>query len=365
MRITKSIALLGCLLYSNPGAARIPANDTLLARQLHPIGRTLLNTSKQLELVTSAAHFGVSFTGSTCTVYVKADNPDGYNYLQYELDGVYQKRIRVEGKPTAPIIINAPIGGKHQVWIYKATEAHTGALVFSKIVAGNIKALTVPLQPLIEFIGNSITCGAAADASEIPCGSGQYHDQHNAYKAYGPSVARMLYCNYIVSSVSGIGIYRTWNRESPNMPQVYDNLDFQVNSTRKWNHATYQPKIISIALGTNDLSHGDGSAREAFDSTRFISAYVQFIQHIKQYHPDAQIALLSSPMVKNAEGALLQRCLTAIKNQVDALYPSGKKVAVFFFTPLEPHGCTGHPDVADHQIMANELKPFFKRLLGS
>ena len=46
--------------------------------------------------------------------------------------------------------------------------------------------------PLIEFIGNSITCGAAADVSEVPCGSGVDYDQHNAYYAYGPRVARML-----------------------------------------------------------------------------------------------------------------------------------------------------------------------------
>ncbi len=76
-----------------------------------------------------------------------------------------------------------------------------------------MKALKVPAASLIEFIGNSITCGAAADPSEVPCGTGVYHDQHNAYYAYGPRVARALAANYIVRSVSGSGIYRNWNSD--------------------------------------------------------------------------------------------------------------------------------------------------------
>jgi lysophospholipase L1-like esterase len=283
--------------------------------------------------------------------------------MQYELDGVYQKRIRVTGDATAPVLITTTGTGKHTLCIYKATEAHTGALLVTRVAAPHIRTVKAPRRPLIEFIGNSITCGAAADASETPCGTGQYHDQHNAYMAYGPSVARALKVNYMVSGVSGIGIYRTWNRESPNMPQVYEKLDFQEQGTRTWNFDSCQPAVVSIALGTNDISRGDGTPRAAFDSTLFVTRYVAFVQKVKAHYPKARIALLSSPMVKNAEGELLKRCITAVKNQTDAAYPNSKPVAVFFFEPMEPHGCTGHPNVADHQQMAAQLKPFFKQLL--
>ncbi len=75
---------------------------------------------------------------------------------------------------------------------YKAPIAYTGAIVIQKITGKDLKALQRPPAPLIEFIGNSITCGAAADASEVPCSTGEYHDHHNAYYAYGPVVARAL-----------------------------------------------------------------------------------------------------------------------------------------------------------------------------
>jgi hypothetical protein len=218
---------------------------------------------------------------------------------------------------------------------------------------------------LIEFIGNSITCGAAADASEVPCGTGVYHDQHNAYYAYGPRVARKLGANYIVSSVSGIGIYRTWNREEPSMPQVYDKADFVAESSRTWNFNTYNPQIVSIALGTNDLSNGDGKTpRIPFDSTRFVNNYISFVQFVKSKYPDAQIVLLNSPMVGGERNTLLQNCLTAVKKKIDGLDPSGKSVALFAFKPMQARGCSGHPSVEDHAILADELFPFLKSLLN-
>jgi hypothetical protein len=60
---------------------------------------------------------------------------------------------------------------------------------------------------------------------------------------------------------------------------------------------------------------------------------------------------------------LLQRCLRAVKQAIDGLYPSGKRVAVFDFAPMRAAGCGGHPSVEDHAMLAQELVPFLKGLL--
>lgn len=337
--------------------------DTLLAKDLLPYGRYLLNNDR-LELISSAVHFGFSFEGSEFEIFASVSGGLDHNYLQYELDGVYQKRIKISKNMSGPIRLTTPTAGHHVVWIYKATEATTGPVFVEKIQAGKARALAVANAPLIEFIGNSITCGAAADPSEVPCGAGPYHDQHNAYLAYGPVVSRRLGVNFILSSVSGIGIYRSWNRESPSMPQVYDKADFLAGSSRYWNFNNYDPKIISMALGTNDLSNGDGrTQRPPFDSARFVTEYISFVKSVKSRYPLAQIALLSSPIVEGSKNILLQNCLTTIKNKIDSLQPSGKPVALYFFKPGKGRGCTGHPNVEDHAIMANELFPFFQNLL--
>lgn len=351
---------LGCA----PPAATQKAAGVLPATALKPYGRTLVNKAQQLELISSAVHFGFSFEGTECQLFASLPNGQDHSYLQYELDGVYQRRVKVAGASPTPITITASHTGRHTVWVYKATEAHTGPIAIEKVTGQKLAALPNPVAPLIEFIGNSITCGAAADASEVPCGSGAYHDQHNAYMAYGPRVARALKTNFVLSSVSGIGVYRNWNSDGPAMPQVYEKLDFQDQNPQRWEFATYSPRVVSIALGTNDLSNGDGKTpRLPFDSARYVSTYVQFIKLVKTRYPKARIALLSSPMMSGRNRALLQNCLTAVQQKTNAGYPADQPVAVYFFRPMQARGCTGHPSVEDHAIMAKELEPFFKKLL--
>ena len=359
------LAASGIALSCAPARVATTAADTLPASALRPLGRFQFTSTQQLELISSAVHFGFSFEGTECRVYASLPNGQGHSYLQYELDGVYQQRLRVEGSRPAPLVLTAPTAGHHTVWLYKATEASTGPLDIEKITGAQLKALPAPTGPLIEFIGNSITCGAAADASEVPCGTGDYHDQHNAYQAYGPRLARALRANYILSSVSGIGAYRTWNQSGPTMPQVYEKVDFQANNPKLWDFTKYTPAVVSIALGTNDLSNGDGKTpRLPFDSAAFVNNYALFVRLVKSKYPRARIALLSSPMVSSNNRVKLQNCLTAIKAATDASYPAAPPVALFFFAPMQPHGCNGHPDVADHGIMAKELEPFFKKLLN-
>ncbi|MFD1466603.1 GDSL-type esterase/lipase family protein [Hymenobacter caeli] len=347
---------------AGPAARRA---TTLPATALPAYGRYRLTDAHQLELIGSAVHFGFSFEGPRCEIYASLPTADGHNYLQYELDGVYQRRVRVAGAAAAPLVLTAPGPGRHTVWVYKATEAHTGPIFIEKITGPRVKALREAAGPLIEFIGNSITCGAAADASETPCGTGAYHDQHNAYQAYGPRVARALGARFVLSSVSGIGLYRNWNSAGPTMPQVYEKVDFQDASPQRWDFSTFTPAVVSIALGTNDFSNGDGKhERLPFDSAQFVGRYVDFVALVKTKYPRARIALLSSPMMGGHNRSTLQNCLTAVKTAADAAHPADAPVALYFFQPMQARGCNGHPSVEDHALLAQELEPFFRPLVA-
>ncbi|WP_461051274.1 SGNH/GDSL hydrolase family protein [Spirosoma arcticum] len=349
----------------NTGASTTAVTTTLPATALQPAGRFVVNQDNGLEMISSAMHFGFSFEGTECRVFATIPNVNGHNYLQYELDGVYQKRLKIVGNVTEPILLTAPTEGTHTVWIYKATEAHTGPVIIQKVTGTKLKPLKTPRAPLIEFIGNSITCGAAADPSDVPCGTGQYHDQYNAYMAYGPRVARALGANFVVSSVSGIGVYRNWNSDGPTMPEVYEKVDFQATNSQRWNFKTDTPQVVSIALGTNDFSRGDGKKeRLPFDSARYVTSYIGFVEVVKSKYPKAQIVLLSSPMVNGENREQLQRCLTAVKGGIDAANPADRPVVLHFFQPMRASGCSGHPSVDDHAVIAQELLPLFRKLLN-
>jgi hypothetical protein len=348
------VGLAGC-------SAQVPS-ESLPGSALVVYGRGLAGDGR-MELIGSASHVGFSFTGKTCEVDVLVPDAAAHGYVQYELDGVYAKKVRVAGSQTIAIEASAP--GEHRVWMYKATEALTGPIFIANVRGSGLRVLTEK-GPVIEFIGNSITCGAMSDTSVSPCGVGDYVDHHNAYYAYGPRAARALGVGYMLSSVSGIGIYRNWNSDGPTMPQVYERAGLDVSDSRLWGFGKVRPAVVCIALGTNDFSHGDGKhARLPFDSAVFVGTYIRFVQLVKGKYPDAQIALLSSAMVGGADGLLLKRCLRAVKEGIDALYPIGKRVAVFDFAPMRAAGCGGHPSVEDHAEMAQELVPFLKGLLPS
>lgn len=188
-----------------------------------------------------------------------------------------------------------------------------------------------------------------------------HHNQHNTYQAYGSRVARALHTAFVLSSVSGIGVYRNWNSDGPTRPQVYEHTDFQAQNPHQWDFATYSPQVVSIALGTNDLRAGDSKTpRLPFDSARYVSSYVQFSKLVKSKYPQARIALLSSPMASGQNRALLPRCLTTVRRQTNAAYPAAQPVATYFFRPMQARG---YPNVEDHASMAKELAPFFKELL--
>lgn len=327
-------------------------------------GRNIVGDQKAA-LITSGAHFGITFTGDSCVLIASISDWQDHNYLQYELDGVYQKRLVVRNAQPDTLHIIATSPGEHTLKIFKATEAHTGPVFIHEVRANQVKPLAVPFVPIIEFIGNSITCGAASDASEVPCGTGVYHDQHNAYMAYGPRVAREVNADFVLSSVSGIGIYRNWNSERPIMPEVYEKVDFQENTVEQWNFDSYKPRVISVALGTNDFSRGDGKKPRAdFDSAKFITGYVDFLKTVREKYPDAPMVLMNSPMIPGKDNEIFISCLKSIKRGVDALYPSVTPITLFFFQPMVPRGCSYHPSVEDHKIMADQLVPLFRTILS-
>ena len=320
--------------------------------------------TNEVVLIGSASSATAYFSGDTCVVFLRNYNEHGlYNYFSVELDGEDLGRTRIEGDQMMafPIPITFP-KEVHKISIYKSTEAANGYINFGGLLCKRLQKPEKQPQKNIEFIGNSITCGMGNDTLLIPCHTNQWYDQHNAYWAYGPTVSRALDVNFLLSSVSGIGVYRNWNSLAPTMPQVYENLYLNNNNQQKRDFTAFSPNIVSICLGTNDLSDGDGThERLPFDEEKFTQAYIQFVETIYTHYPETQVALLNSPMIKGEKNQILMKCLNAIKDHFED--KSYKPIEIFEFENITPHGCDSHPDINDHMMMADQLYPFYKKLL--
>lgn len=310
------------------------------------------------ELIASAASVSTRVAGDTVTVILKSGN-ENHQYVAVELNKEYVGRFRIK-KDTLKFPLPKS-DSTNLLTVYKETEASNGIVIFSGLRAQKIEKPTEETRAKIEFIGDSITCGMGADTSEIACEAGEWYDQHSAYMAYGPRVARALDVDFEVNCVSGMGMYRNWNDEDqPVMQDVYPYLHLNGEEGKRAETSKKDaPQIVSIALGTNDLSLGDGiKQRGDFDAEKFKANYLGFVKSIFNRYPETKIALVSSPMAGEEEGKQLNKILNDIKEEL-----ANEPIEVFEFEKMNAGGCTGHPDVEDHRIMAEKLIPFYRQLL--
>ena len=310
-------------------------------------------------LISSAAAAEFTVKGDSVNVYVQSDNTTR-NYFVISINDEYQKRYKLEGNTVEKITLKLPKKESNKIGVFKATEAFSGTIIFHGIDAFDL--VSTDKKPfLIEFIGNSITCGALADNSDIDCNNGEYIDQHNAYLAYGPRLARTLNADYRLSSVSGIGMYRNWNNESleePIMPKVYENLYLNTDDSKKYDFKS-QPNIVSICLGTNDMSDGDGiKERLPFNEEKYTKNYIDFVETIYQKYPKTKIILINSPMVSGEKNTILISCLKNVQQHFKE-----KEIKLFEFDTLYVNGCNYHPSIQDHKEMASKLLPLFSEVL--
>ncbi|EJF99583.1 SGNH/GDSL hydrolase family protein [Flavobacterium sp. F52] len=331
-------------------------------------GRVDQLQNDQVILIGTASSVSFNFTGNECSISLQSvDSYEHHNYVQLVLDGKYIGKVRIEKGAIQSFPIKVTSNQKeHRLEIYKNTEAQSGNILFAGTTAKRVP-ISFKKKKKIEFIGDSITCGAASDPTEVPCDKGEYMDHHNGYYAYGPTLSRAIGADYLMSCVSGIGMYRNWNdehKDEATMPDVYPNLYLTKDVSKPKYDFAFQPDIISIALGTNDFSGGDGKKeRLPFNPEKYVSNYISFIKMLYLHNPKAQIVITNSPMVGGDRAVVFEDCLNKVKNAF-ANDKAHKPIQIFKFKPMTPNGCSGHPDVADHKVLANEYAPFLKKLLN-
>ncbi len=208
----------------------------------------------------------------------------------------------------------------------------------------------------IEFIGNSITCGYGVESIEM---TDPFEDEtENHALTYANLVSDSLNALHTSISRSGIGVYRNYDgpREgSPeDMPWQYDYTLFGDHS-EPWDFSRYQPDVVFINLGTNDLSTNN------YDIHRYDEAYREFLTHVREVYPSARIIIATGPMLGDKESseqrAVLDRiCRDFTKKGDKRLY----RFDFSFQTGDLGYGASWHPSKLQHEKMAGELMQFIR-----
>jgi lysophospholipase L1-like esterase len=180
---------------------------------------------------------------------------------------------------------------------------------------------------------------------------------NRAYMSFGAIAARELNAEWMLTSVSGIGLMHNYGGRGPTLPQVYDYVYLDKSSSLKWDFSKYIPDAITIELGTNDGVQ---------DSTIFCREYINFIKAIRSHNPNAHIFCLTGPSTDDKVFQFLKNCITSVVDYMNnSVIPKDDKVHKLI---LSSHGlnggCDGHPTAEQHKQIADELKTAIKTKLG-
>ena len=311
-----------------------------------------------------------SFEGTSLRMIAKPRS--GYFVAQIDQAEPFKVAFRGERDSVVTLATALP-NGVHTVKLMYAIEGYEFYPEFWGFVLDKDKKLVeTPALPSrkIEFIGNSITCGYGNEGLKKEEGFDYATENH--YYSYASITARNLEAQHWVVARSGIGAYRnfagpkTGNPES-NMLAQYEYVgfawkpDLRKEATflnEKWDFSRYQPDVVCINLGTNDLSTPN------YDLQLLKQNYQKLLKKVRQHNPKAKIVFLTGTMLYNKELELQKQLLDEVA--AEAKNAGDQEVYRFDMAPIagnEWYGNDWHPNVYQDEKMAGELTPCLRSLM--
>ena len=312
-----------------------------------------------------------TFEGTSLKMIAKPQS----GYFVAQIDQAEPFKVAFRGERDSVVTLATALSdGRHTVRLMYAIEGYEFNPEFWGFVLDEGRQLAeAPALPSrkIEFIGNSITCGYGNEGLN----KNDHFDYatENHYYSYASITARNLEAQHWVVARSGIGAYRNYGEPktgSPGscMPVQYEytgyawNPDFRNQPTflgEKWDFSRYQPDVICINLGTNDLSTNN------YDLQLLRQGYQKLLKMAREHNPKAKIVFLTGSMLYNQELQEAKQLLDEIA--AEARKSGDKEVYRFDIAPIsgeEFYGNDWHPNIYQDEKMASELTVYLRQLMG-
>jgi lysophospholipase L1-like esterase len=242
--------------------------------------------------------------------------------------------------------------GEHLLEVYKASE---GRLTFGGIVLDIDGTLRPPAERArrIEVIGDSISAGASVWNTD----SAIEFTDNDALSTYGWLLGEALDAEVRLIAVSGWGIIHSYERtpeESITLPQIYPYLHRELGPLNDW---SWQPDLILINLGGNDLTE------PVVSDEAFGAAYTQFLADVRQFNPEARIVVVQPFGIFDGTMPVFPR---ATRDAVEARRAAGDERIYY----VDAYGWLGkgdfsdiaHPNARGHRRVAEQILPFIREV---
>lgn len=351
------------------------------------LGRTAFHEdTNTLWCSLSGSGIEFSFLGRECLIQLVGDSAAtggdavAPRYAIYLNDELIEDAQLTEETHTVTITNDGGEEPPAKVRLVKLSESMQSSLGIGMIAVGSSKAIhkeydrTVLMdepqkEHLIEFIGDSITCGYGVDGEN---GKDVFKTANeDVTKAYAYLTAQKLGADYSMVSYSGHGIisgYTTNGEAVTNqlVPKFYGQVGHGyavIEGKHKmqddlWDFAR-QPDAVVINLGTNDASY---TGTDAAKQKEYAAGYTEFLKTVREKNPDAMIVCTLGIMGQT----LCDAIDLAVSDYTAETGDTNIRTMRFDVQAADTDGVAvdWHPSVITHEKAAEKLSAFLKEELG-
>ena len=312
-----------------------------------------------------------AFEGTSLKMLAKP----GSGYFMAQIDQAEPFKVAFRGERDSVVTLATALPeGQHAVRLMYIIEGYEFYPEFWGFILDEGRSLVeAPALPTrkIEFVGNSITCGYGNEG--VKKEEHFEYETENHYYSYASITARKLNAQHWVVARSGIGAYRNYGEAKTGSPRSCMPVQYEYTGyawdlklrdeasflSEKWDFNRYQPDVVCINLGTNDLSTNN------YDLVLLKQGYQKLLKLVRQHNPKAKIVFLTGSMLYNQE--LKEACQLLDDITAEAKKAGYKEVYRFDMSPISGDAFYGndyHPNIYQDEKMAAELTAYLQKLMG-
>lgn len=305
-------------------------------------------------------------TGTSVGVTLVNRRDYGDSTVGAVVDGVQVRlRIPVDDEPITLTIADHLPDIEHDVIVFKRQDGEHHLEILGFIVDDGSRVMP-PAAPeptrRIEVYGDSVSCGERNEAMlyagradpEVDLSS-----YSNAWFSYAAITARLLNARLHdvaqggAALLDGIGWFD--GPDYTGMESIWDRIEYnpRLGDSRPWDFSRYTPHVVVVALGQNDSHPADFMADDydGAQARRWRARYGDFVHALRGRYPDAFIVLTTTVLDHDAawDRAIDEVCAGV-----------GDPKVVHFLYTRNGSATPGHPRVAEHREMADELAAFLE-----
>lgn len=303
-------------------------------------------TNEGLHVDQVASGIELTFYGTKLTAKI---NSTAIIYARVFIDGDEEGTfIRMDRGTETYTLAEDLQAGIHTVRILKSSEIHDGQLVFCSFSSAQFLRAQEKSSLKIEFIGDSITTGYGTIAQ----GGDRTISNSDATKSYAYFAAKALDADFSCIAAQGVCVKAHQWRDYNMADDIYGYISPITKEEYDFS-ADADMDVVVLNLGTNDGSYITDS--DASYASKFPQDYADFLNSLRDKHPNAYILCTYGLMGKNSQ------IDSGIRQAVQTLQDD--KILYIPSTVQDNSGASGHPYYTAQERFADTIVMYVKTLL--